>query len=59
MLGGVVFGRLFSRSSRSVGGEFPCEWIENRTQILTGFTNDPAEAAKAHLEKRAPVWDSL
>jgi enoyl-CoA hydratase/carnithine racemase len=33
--------------------------IENRTQILTGFTNNPLEAAKAHQEKRAPVWDSL
>jgi len=33
--------------------------IENRTQILTGFTNNPAEAAKARLEKRPPVWDDL
>lgn len=33
--------------------------IENRTQMLTGFTNNPAEAAKAHREKRAPHWDSL
>jgi enoyl-CoA hydratase/carnithine racemase len=33
--------------------------IENRTQILTGFTNNPAEAAKAHREKRDPVWDPL
>jgi enoyl-CoA hydratase/carnithine racemase len=33
--------------------------LENRTQILTGFTNNPAEAAKAHMEKRAPKWDSL
>src|SRR5271167_1749287 len=33
--------------------------IENRTQILTGFTNNPLEAAKAHQEKRPPVWDSL
>lgn len=33
--------------------------IENRTQILSGFTNNPAEAAKAHREKRAPKWDSL
>ena len=31
--------------------------IENRTQILSGFTNNPLEAAKAHQEKRAPVWD--
>ncbi|WP_425488912.1 enoyl-CoA hydratase/isomerase family protein [Mycobacterium vicinigordonae] len=33
--------------------------IENRTQILTGFTNNPAEAAMAHREKRTPNWDSL
>ncbi len=33
--------------------------LENRTQILSGFTNNPAEAAKAHREKRAPKWDSL
>lgn len=33
--------------------------IENRTQILTGFTNNPAEAAKAHQEKRAPNWDPM
>jgi enoyl-CoA hydratase/carnithine racemase len=33
--------------------------IENRTQILTGFTNNPLEAAMAHQEKRPPVWDSL
>jgi enoyl-CoA hydratase/carnithine racemase len=33
--------------------------IENRTQILSGFTNNPAEAARAHREKRAPNWDSL
>jgi enoyl-CoA hydratase/carnithine racemase len=33
--------------------------IENRTQILSGFTNSPLEAAKAHQEKRAPVWDPL
>lgn len=33
--------------------------IENRTQILTGFTNNPAEAAKAHQEKRAPKWDPM
>ncbi|MGA7053897.1 MAG: enoyl-CoA hydratase/isomerase family protein [Mycobacterium sp.] len=33
--------------------------IENRTQILSGFTNNPAEAAKAHQEKRAPTWDPL
>jgi enoyl-CoA hydratase/carnithine racemase len=33
--------------------------IENRTQILSGFTNNPAEAAKAHQEKRTPKWDPL
>jgi enoyl-CoA hydratase/carnithine racemase len=33
--------------------------IENRTQILTGFTNNPLEAAKALMEKRSPVWDPL
>lgn len=33
--------------------------IENRTQILSGFTNNPVEAAKAHMEKRAPNWDPL
>ena len=33
--------------------------IENRTQILTGFTNNPAEAARAHQEKRQPIWDPL
>ena len=33
--------------------------LENRTQILSGFTNNPAEAAKAHMEKRAPKWDPL
>ncbi len=33
--------------------------LENRTQILSGFTNNPLEAAKAHQEKRAPKWDPL
>jgi enoyl-CoA hydratase/carnithine racemase len=33
--------------------------LENRTQILTGFTNNPVEAARAHMEKRAPKWDPL
>lgn len=33
--------------------------LENRTQILTGFTNNPREAAMAHMEKRAPKWDPL
>src|ERR1700742_2622666 len=33
--------------------------IENRTQILSGFTNNPAEAARPHMEKRAPKWAPL
>src|SRR3984885_4898558 len=33
--------------------------LENRTQILSGFTNNPVEAAMAHMEKRAPKWDPL
>jgi enoyl-CoA hydratase/carnithine racemase len=33
--------------------------IENRTQILTGFTNNPVEAAHAHMEKRDAVWDPM
>jgi enoyl-CoA hydratase/carnithine racemase len=33
--------------------------IENRTQVLTGFTNNPMEAAMAHREKRTPKWDPL
>jgi enoyl-CoA hydratase/carnithine racemase len=33
--------------------------IENRTQILSGFTNNPLEAATARMEKRAPKWDPL
>ncbi|ORA79802.1 enoyl-CoA hydratase/isomerase family protein [Mycobacterium malmoense] len=33
--------------------------LENRTQILSGFTNNPVEAAKAHQEKRTPKWDPL
>jgi enoyl-CoA hydratase/carnithine racemase len=33
--------------------------IENRTQIISGFTNNPAEAARAHREKRPPIWDPL
>lgn len=33
--------------------------VENRTQVLTGFTNNPREAAMAHREKRAPHWDPL
>jgi enoyl-CoA hydratase/carnithine racemase len=33
--------------------------LENRTQMLSGFTNNPVEAAKAHQDKRAPKWDPL
>src|SRR6201999_4130676 len=33
--------------------------IENRTQILSGFTNNPVEAARPHMEKRAPKWAPL
>ncbi|MFN8072029.1 MAG: enoyl-CoA hydratase/isomerase family protein [Mycobacterium sp.] len=33
--------------------------IENRTQVLSGFTNNPLEAAQAHREKRAARWDPL
>jgi enoyl-CoA hydratase/carnithine racemase len=33
--------------------------LENRTQILSGFTNNPLEAARAHVEKRPPKWDPL
>jgi enoyl-CoA hydratase/carnithine racemase len=33
--------------------------IENRTQILTGSTNNPHEAAMAHREKRNLNWDPL
>jgi enoyl-CoA hydratase/carnithine racemase len=33
--------------------------IENRTQILSGFTNNPVEAALAHREKRPARWDPL
>ena len=33
--------------------------IENRTQVLSGFTNNPREAAIAHQEKRAAHWDPL
>lgn len=33
--------------------------IENRTQVLSGFTNNPREAALAHQQKRAPRWDPL
>jgi len=33
--------------------------IENRTQVLSTFTGNSAEAALAHREKRAPVWNDL
>lgn len=33
--------------------------IENRTQVLSGFTNNPREAAMAHRQKRTPDWDPL
>jgi enoyl-CoA hydratase/carnithine racemase len=33
--------------------------IENRTQILTGFTKNPQEAARALMEKRPAVWEEL
>jgi enoyl-CoA hydratase/carnithine racemase len=33
--------------------------IENRTQILTGFTSNPVEAGRALMEKRDPVWDEM
>jgi enoyl-CoA hydratase/carnithine racemase len=31
--------------------------LENRTQILAGTSGDIAEAARAFVEKRAPVWN--
>ena len=33
--------------------------IENRTQVLSTFTGNSAEAAQAHREKRPPVWNEL
>jgi enoyl-CoA hydratase/carnithine racemase len=33
--------------------------IENRTQVLSTFTGNSAEAARAHREKRPPVWNEL
>ncbi len=33
--------------------------IENRTQILCSSTGDTAEARKAFIEKRPPVWQGL
>jgi enoyl-CoA hydratase len=32
--------------------------LENRTQILAGSTGDIAEAARAFVEKRPPVWNT-
>jgi enoyl-CoA hydratase/carnithine racemase len=31
--------------------------LENRTQILAGTSGDIAEAARAFVEKRPPVWN--
>jgi len=33
--------------------------LENRIQVLAGFTGYPSEAAAARLERRAPKWDPL
>jgi enoyl-CoA hydratase/carnithine racemase len=33
--------------------------IENRTQVLTGFTGNPREAAEARMQHRDPAWDDL
>ncbi len=33
--------------------------IENRTQVLSTFTGNSAEAAMALREKRAPIWNEL
>ena len=33
--------------------------MENRTQVLSSFTGNSAEAARAHREKRPPVWNDL
>jgi len=33
--------------------------IENRTQVITFFTDNPGEAARALMEKRDPVWDEM
>ena len=33
--------------------------IENRTQMLTGNTGNPQEAARARQERRRPVWNAL
>jgi enoyl-CoA hydratase len=31
--------------------------LENRTQVLTGFTADTAEAMRAFVEKRLPQFE--
>jgi len=33
--------------------------LENRIQIMTGFTRNPQEAAAALMEKRTAVWDPM
>ncbi len=33
--------------------------LENRTQIIAGFTGNPEEAGVAFLERRQPVWKPL
>jgi enoyl-CoA hydratase/carnithine racemase len=33
--------------------------LENRIQIMTGFTKNPYEAASALMEKRPAVWDPM
>ncbi len=33
--------------------------IENRTQIISGYTQNPRQAAMALREKRSPTWDAL
>jgi enoyl-CoA hydratase/carnithine racemase len=33
--------------------------IENRTQILSGFTPNSEEARAAHMEKRSPSWERI
>jgi enoyl-CoA hydratase/carnithine racemase len=33
--------------------------LEDRIQVLAGSTDNPAEAAKAHVEKREAVWDDF
>lgn len=33
--------------------------LENRIQVLSIFTGNPAEAARAHVKKQPPVWNPL